>query len=155
MNKTIITGNLGSPAEVRTLDSGTIVIAFSVGVSESYTNKQGERVTNTTWFNCSKWVQAGQSTKIAEYLTTGTKVLIEGKVSARGYMKGDNTVGTSLELNVREIELLSQKIDNNSNAQNTHTPQPATPHNSYEASGLPNYSTDLGSGQEEHDDLPF
>jgi single-strand DNA-binding protein len=129
MNKTIIIGNIGNDAEVRTLDSGTIAISFSVGVSESYVNKQGEKVSNTTWFNCTKWVQPGQSTKIAEYLTKGNKVAVEGKITARGFIKGDNTAGASLELNVREIELVGSKQTTatpevSNNAYNTGTPAP-------------------------------
>lgn len=106
MLKTIITGNLGRDAEVRTLDSGSSAISFTVAVSEKYTDKAGNKVENTTWINCTLWRTSQQPTTIANYLKKGQKVLVEGKPSVRSYEKNDGTHGASFELRVENIELL-------------------------------------------------
>lgn len=47
VNKVILLGNLGSDPEVRVLPSGTKVANFNIATSESYTNKDGQRVDRT------------------------------------------------------------------------------------------------------------
>ena len=47
VNKVILIGNLGKDPEVRHLDNGRAVANFPIATSETYKNKQGERVTNT------------------------------------------------------------------------------------------------------------
>ena len=51
VNKVILVGNLGKDPEVRHLDNGRAVANFPIATSETYKNKQGERVTNTEWHN--------------------------------------------------------------------------------------------------------
>ena len=48
VNKVILIGNLGKDPEVRHLDNG-VAINFSLATTESYTNKQGDRVNQTEW----------------------------------------------------------------------------------------------------------
>ena len=47
MNKAILYGNVGKDPEVKRLESGNIVAKFSLATNRSYTNKQGEKVTET------------------------------------------------------------------------------------------------------------
>ena len=47
-----IIGRLTRDAEVRTLNNDKQVVNFSVASNESYKNKQGERVEQTTYFDC-------------------------------------------------------------------------------------------------------
>lgn len=85
VNKVILIGNLGRDAEVRHLDSSQTVASFSIAVSESYKNKQGERVDSTEWINIVLW---GKLAEIAEkYLKKGSKVYIEGKLKTRTWEK--------------------------------------------------------------------
>ena len=55
VNKVILVGNLGKDPEVRHLDNGRAVANFPIATSETYKNKQGERVTNTEWHNIVLW----------------------------------------------------------------------------------------------------
>ncbi len=132
MNKLIIIGNLGGDARLgQPAANGSTPISFSVGVSE----KRGE-TQHTEWFSCTKWVQQGGSTKIADYLLRGTKVAVEGKVSARSYTDRDGQGRASLEVNVQNIELVGgsqQQVNTQAAApqQRTAAPQatPANPSN--------------------------
>lgn len=121
-------GNIGRDAELRTLDSGTTAISFNVAVTEKYKDRSGQQVENTTWVQCTKWVQPGGSTKIADYLTKGTKVLVEGKPSARAYTAKSGEAAASLELRVDNLELLSPVAQTNSQPARQATPSaPAAP----------------------------
>ena len=55
VNKVILVGNLGKDPEVRHLDNGIAVANFSLATTESYTNKQGEKVSQTEWHNIVLW----------------------------------------------------------------------------------------------------
>ncbi len=127
MLKTFLTGNIGRDAELRTLDSGTTAISFNVAVTEKYKDRSGQQVENTTWVNCTKWVQPGGSTKIADYLKKGTKVLVEGKPSARAYTANTGEAKASLELRVDNIELLGGSQQGNSQPARTAGPASTTP----------------------------
>lgn len=139
MNKLIIFGTLGQDAQVRqAAANGSTPISFTVAVTE----KRGE-TEHTEWFNCTKWIQAGGSTKVADYLKKGTRVCVSGKVSVRAYVDRDQQARASLEVNVQELTLGGQP---QANAQTT-TAQPQA-----RAAATPspaNPSTDAG------DDLPF
>ena len=98
MLKMIITGNVGKNAEVRTLQDGSQVISFSVGV------RSGKD--QTQWVSCAKFVKQGGSVQVAQYLTKGAKVLCEGMPSASSYVANDGTTKVDLKLRVYELELL-------------------------------------------------
>ena len=55
VNKVILVGNLGKDPEIKYLDSGVAVANFSLATTESYKNKEGERVNQTEWHNVVLW----------------------------------------------------------------------------------------------------
>ena len=55
VNKVILVGNLGKDPEVRYLDSGVAVANFSLATTETYKNKEGNRVSQTEWHNIVLW----------------------------------------------------------------------------------------------------
>src|SRR5690606_23796607 len=83
VNKVSLVGNLGRDPEVRRLENGRAVATFSLATSETYKNKNGEKVTNTEWHNIVLWTPLAE---IAErFLRKGNQVYIEGKVTYRSY----------------------------------------------------------------------
>ena len=69
VNKVILIGNLGKDPEVRYLDSGVAVANFSLATTESYRNKEGERVSQTEWHNIVLW--RGLAEVAEKYLKKG------------------------------------------------------------------------------------
>lgn len=129
MIKIIFSGNLAKAAEVRTTQSGDQVISFNV----AHTEKYGDGQEKTTWIKCSKWVKAGQSTKVADYLQKGTKVLVEGSPSASAWIQADGSARGELECRVFALELMGSPKDaapanTTATAQPIHSPAP-TQHN--------------------------
>jgi single-strand DNA-binding protein len=55
INKVILVGNVGKDPEIRHLDSGVAVATFTLATSETYTAKNGDKVTSTEWHNIVLW----------------------------------------------------------------------------------------------------
>lgn len=114
VNKVILVGNLGKDPEVRHLDNGRAVANFPLATSETYKNKQGERVTNTEWHNVVLWTPLAE---IAErFLKKGGQVYIEGKITTRSWDDQDGNKRYTTEVVGREITLLGSKEGGNSGA---------------------------------------
>lgn len=96
-----ITGRLTRDAEVRTTSQDKQVVNFSVATNDSYRNKQGERITQTTYFDCSYWI----SPNVAKILTKGTLVELTGRVSARAWTGNDGEAHAGLNFNTSNIKL--------------------------------------------------
>ena len=83
VNKVILIGNVGKDPEVKYLDNNLTIAKFPLATSESYTNKNGERISNTEWHNIVCWRNLAQ---IAEkYVKKGTLLFVEGKITTRSY----------------------------------------------------------------------
>lgn len=96
-----ITGRVTRDAQVRTLSDSRQVVNFSVAINESYKNKKGDRVEQTTFFECAYWI----SPRVAEWLTKGTVVELTGMVSARAWTGNDGEPRAGLNFNTSNIKL--------------------------------------------------
>ncbi|MCC2599499.1 MULTISPECIES: single-stranded DNA-binding protein [Sphingobacterium] len=96
-----ITGRLTRNAEVRTLSNEKQVVNFSVAVNDSYRNKQGERVEQTTYFDCAYWI----TPNVARLLTKGTLVELTGRVSPRAWVNKDGEPRAGLNFHTSQIKL--------------------------------------------------
>ena len=96
-----ITGRLTRNAEVRTLSNEKQVVNFSVAVNDSYRNRQGERVEQTTYFDCAYWI----TPNVARLLTKGTLVELSGRVSTRAWTGNDGEPRAGLNFHTSQIKL--------------------------------------------------
>lgn len=147
-----IIGALGSDAEVRQLDNGRSAISFSVAHSEKWKDQSGQQQERTTWVRCTIWRKSDQ-VAIAQYLTKGTKVLAEGEPSARAYLSSTGAPTGSLELNVKNIELLGGGTRTQGQAQPTQQKQ-SRPAVQTVSSGTNAFASGAGAFDDESD-LPF
>lgn len=106
MHQLILTGFLGKDAQVRDAQ-GAKAIGFSVAVNETF-KKAGEKVEQTTWYDCTIWRKEGQ-TGIAEYLKEGQQVMIQGRPKPGGYKNAQGEFVPTIEVRVTSIELLGKK----------------------------------------------
>lgn len=96
-----ITGRVTRDAQVRTLSDSRQVVNFSVAINESYKNRKGDKVEQTTFFDCAYWI----SPRVAEWLTKGTVVELTGMVSARAWKGNDGEPRAGLNFNTSNIKL--------------------------------------------------
>ena len=96
-----ITGRLTRDAEVRTTSQDKQVVNFSVATNDSYRNKQGERIEQTTYFDCSYWI----TPNVAKLLKKGTLVELSGRVSTRAWTGNDGELRAGLNFHTSQIKL--------------------------------------------------
>ncbi len=144
MIKMQVIGNLGKDCVVNTVN-GKNVINFTVAHTEKYKDSQGNQQEKTTWVDCAYWTDR---TAVAQYLTKGKQVYVEGQPEARSFQRNDGTPGSSLSLRVREVQLLGGRADTAGGS----TYQPG---NSAAASTTNSNIPSASDITEPVDDLPF
>lgn len=137
-----ITGRVTADAQVRTLSEGRQVVNFSVAVSDSYKAKNGERVMQTEFFDCSYWIGTG----IAPYLTKGKVVELAGRVSVRAWVDSEGNAKAGLNFHTSKITLHGGGL---SATDSKGKPQEA------KAAAMEVTAEVVQGKDEEHDDLPF
>ena len=104
-NDTIITlaGNLAADPELRFTPSGAAVANFRVlSTPRTFDRQKNEFVDGDTLaMNCSIWREAAEN--VAESLTKGTRVIVQGRLVQRSYEDRDGQKRTVVELQVDEI----------------------------------------------------
>lgn len=105
LNNTQIIGRLGQDVETKTLDSGVMVAKISVGTSEKWVDKSGQKQERTEWF---KVVVFGKLADIcAKYLQKGTLVYFQGKMQTRSWEDNQGVKRYITELVASEMKILS------------------------------------------------
>lgn len=112
MNKVILIGNVGSDPEVRQAGQ-TKVVQLSLATNEYYTNKQGERVTNTEWHKLEAWDKKADI--IEKYITKGSRIAIEGQIKTEKYTDNEGKERYITKIRVTSIEMLGGNQQDNSN----------------------------------------
>lgn len=140
-----VIGNLGKDCVVNTVN-GKNVINFTVAHTEKYRDSQGNNQEKTTWVDCAYWTDR---TAIAQYLTKGKQVFVEGQPEARSFQRNDGTPGSSLSLRVRDVQLLGGRGDSGTGGGGSYNTQAAAAASG--GSSIPSAS-DIN---EPIDDLPF
>jgi single-strand DNA-binding protein len=98
-----ITGNLTSDPELRFTPSGSAVANFTIASTPRTFDKQANEWKDgeTLFLRCSVWREAAEN--VAESLTKGMRVLIEGRLKSRSYETKEGEKRTVIELEVDEI----------------------------------------------------
>jgi single-strand DNA-binding protein len=96
VNKVILIGNLGKDPEVRTLESGVKVANFSLATTESYKNKNGDKVDSTEWHNIVLW--RGLAEIADNYLKKGNQIYLEGRIRTRSWEDKDGNKRYTTEI---------------------------------------------------------
>jgi single-strand DNA-binding protein len=112
----IIVGNVGRDPEMRYTPSGQAVTSFSVATNRQYTNNNAETVKETIWFRVSAWGKTGETCN--QYLKKGSKVLVEGRLTAdpvtggpRIWQAQDGTNRASFEVSAQTVRFLSSRSE--------------------------------------------
>ena len=102
---TIITiiGNLTADPELRFTPSGAAVASFTVASTpRTFDRQAGEWKDGETLFMpCSSWRDAAEN--VAESLTKGTRVIVQGRLVQRSYTTREGENRTVVEMQVDEI----------------------------------------------------
>lgn len=112
LNKVLIIGRLGRDPEMRYTPSGRPVTTFSVGTSRTWNTADGERRTETEWFNVVAWSSLAEICK--QYLTKDKLVYIEGRLQNRHWEDQEGNRHSSTEIVASEMIQLDDRKESNS-----------------------------------------
>lgn len=109
INKVVISGNLTRDAELRETRGGTSVATFGIAVNERRKNAQtGEWEDYANFVDCTIFGRRAEA--LAQYLTKGLKVAVEGKLHYSSWEdKNGGGKRSKLDVTVDEIELMSSR----------------------------------------------
>ena len=103
-NKVHLIGNLGMDPEVKKLENGNSLAKFSLATSDSYKNKDGEKVEETQWHNLVAWGPKAQF--VEKYLKKGQQIAVEGKLTHRTYENQEGKKQYYTEVVVNDVQML-------------------------------------------------
>ncbi len=146
VNKAILVGYVGNDPEVRYIDNGTPVCNFRLATSETYKNKNGERITTTEWHNIVLW--RGLAEIAEKYVRKGSQIYVEGRIRTRSWDDRDGNKRYTTEIVGDSMQLLGKKGDGTSSQSDI-----SEPVNFSQTSR--NENENLESEVNETDDLPF
>ncbi len=113
LNKVMIIGHLGRDPEMRYTPSGRPVTTFAVATSRSWNSMDGERHSETEWFNVVAWGNLAEICK--QYLTKGQQVYIEGRLQTRKWEDKEGIKHTAVEIVASEMMMLGDRKDSHNN----------------------------------------
>ena len=111
-NTVSLIGNLGKDPVITQFGKDNSVARFSVATNESYKDKNGEWVTNTTWHNIVAW---GKTAELCgQLLSKGSEVALEGKLVTNSYETKEGEKRFNTEISLREFIVINRNQDQNS-----------------------------------------
>jgi single-strand DNA-binding protein len=153
VNKVILVGNVGKDPDIRYLEGGTAVCSFPLATSETYRNRDGERITSTEWHNIVLW--RGLAEIAERYVKKGSQLYIEGRIRTRSWDDRDGNKRYTTEIIADNMQMLGRKPDDaGSTDTQTSSPAPQTSDKVEEPSDNEE-TTNNNTRPEEDDDLPF
>lgn len=99
------TGYLTADPTARATNNGTSVTSFTVGVTRSHKNQNGDR--ESDFFRVTAWRQ--QADFCSKYLTKGMKVFVRGELQPSIFEGKDGKARLSLDVQADAVEILSEK----------------------------------------------
>ncbi|MGE5645275.1 MAG: single-stranded DNA-binding protein [Acidobacteriota bacterium] len=122
VNKVILVGHLGRDAETRFTTGGAAKTTFSIATSRRWKDQQtGEWKEETDWHNVVLW----RSENLANYLTKGKQVYVEGRLQTRSYDDKDGKKTYITEVVAEDVILLSNRGGEAGGAGPEHAPASA------------------------------
>ena len=97
-----MTARLTGDAKISNLKNEKQVVNFNVAINDSYKAKGSNETTKiVTYVQCDYWVNPG----IAQYLTKGTLVELQGRIGVNAYTGKDGEAKATLTFHVNTIKL--------------------------------------------------
>ncbi len=102
INVTVV-GNLTADPELRFTPSGAAVASFTVAASSRYLDRQTNewKDSEPVFMRCSVWRQYAEN--VAESLTKGTRVIVQGRLKQRSYETREGEKRTVVEMEVDDV----------------------------------------------------
>jgi len=124
VNKVILIGNLGKDPDIFSFENGVKKASFPLATTESYKDKEGNRVDQTEWHNIVLW--RGLAEVAEKYLNKGKQIFLEGRIRTRSWDDKDGNKRYTTEILGDNMTMLGGRKDQNEIQQNK-VEEPAAP----------------------------
>lgn len=105
VNKWIGIGYLGRDVEMRNTPSGAVVGTLSLGCTENWTDRGGQKQEKTEWVRVVVWGK--QADSLQPYLIKGKLIYVEGRLQTRQWDDKDGNKRYTTEIKADRVVLLS------------------------------------------------
>lgn len=105
VNKVILIGNLGKDPDTIVFD-GIMKATFPLATTESYKNKDGQKIEQTEWHNIVLW--RGLAEIAEKFLKKGMQVYVEGKLKNRHWEDKEGNKKHSVEVVADNFMILTR-----------------------------------------------
>ena len=106
-NQVQLIGNLGKDVQLLSLDGGRKLAKFTLATNSFYKNKEGEKVQETQWHNCTVWGKKAET--MEQMLRKGSEVIVHGKLTYTNYVDKEGIKRYNSEIVVQDFMTLSKK----------------------------------------------
>lgn len=106
LNQVTLLGNITRDPELRTTPNGQSVVSMSLALNRSYKDQSGEWQQATDYVDIVAWAQLAE--RISQYLSKGSKVLIQGRLQSRQWEQ-DGKKRSKLEVLASDVTFLDGK----------------------------------------------
>ncbi|MDD3724537.1 MAG: single-stranded DNA-binding protein [Bacteroidales bacterium] len=117
VNKVILIGNLGKDPDIMIFD-GVKKATFSLATSETYKNKEGQKLEQTEWHNIVCW--RGLADIAEKFLKKGVQVYIEGRLRYRKWEDKEGRMKHVVEI-VADNFMILTRTNNIDHINNNHS----------------------------------
>lgn len=105
VNSVILTGRLTKNLELRQTSTGKSMTYFNLAVNRNFKNEQGEQTAD--FINCVAFGK--QAENMARFLTQGSLIAVEGRISTRNFQGNDGKTVYVTEVVVGNVTFLESK----------------------------------------------
>jgi len=149
INRVIITGNLTTDPELRSLPSGTSICKLRVACNSRKKDAQtGDWVDKPNYFDVTVWGAQGEN--CARYLSKGRPVAIDGRLEWREWETQEGGKRQAIDIVADAVQFLGSRDDSGGGTGNGFTPRSDVPADVSDFAAAP-----AGPSAPADDDIPF
>lgn len=106
LNRVVLIGNLTKDPELRFTPAGSSVANLRMAVNRRWTNREGERVDSTDFFNVVVWGKLAEL--CAEYVRKGSPIAADGRLQSRSWETEDGQKRSTVEVVAENVQFLGR-----------------------------------------------
>jgi len=116
VNKAMILGRLGKDPELKYTHDGVAMTTFNVATNSWYTNKNGEKVTETEWHRIVAFQRLAEN--CVNFLKKGSLVFVEGSLQTKKWQDQNGNDRSVTSIRANHVTFLSKKSQENKAPEN-------------------------------------
>jgi len=104
--RVILVGNLTRDPQLRYTPSQAAVCDFGLAINRQWNSQDGQKREEVTFVDCTAWARSAET--LAKYVTKGSPLLVEGRLTYRTWDGPDGKKRSKLEVTVERFQFLGR-----------------------------------------------